>query len=420
MSHPSHLSPLLVQSSDVVVLRGKGCCVYDENDNEYLDFTSGIGVTATGHCHPHVVKAVQEQAERLFHGQYATVRHPAMLELADRLAARMPDPIDSICFSNAGAESVETAIRLARHATGRPNVICFQGGFHGRTMGAASVTTSAVKIRAGQQPMMGGVVIAPFPHHYRWGWTPEEATRFCLAELDHLFLTVTAPAETAAMIIEPVQGEYGYYPCPPGFLAGLRDRCDRHGILLIADEIQSGYGRSGRFWAHEHDGVTPDMVITAKGLASGMPLSALAAPRELMQRGYPGSQGGTYGANAVACAAALATLDVFEQEDLVRNAAKMGQRLRKSLESMHKDHAVIGDVRGRGLMLGMEIVDAEGAPDGTTAGKLLQEAERRHLLLLRCGPQGQVVRWLPALIVKEHEIDRALETFSEVLRAVAV
>ena len=390
----SHLSPLLKQSSELCAERGEGAYLYDGQGRAYLDFTSGIGVTSTGHCHPRVVAAAQKQVATLIHAQYTTILNPRLLELTDSLYARLPEHLDSIAFSNAGTESVEAALRLARHATRRTNIIAFQGGFHGRTMASASITTSTTKIRTGYHPMMAGVVIAPFPHAYRYGWSEKEATDFCLRELDHIFLTQTAPDDTAAMIIEPVQGEYGYYPVTPGFLEGLRERCDRYGILLILDEIQAGFGRTGKFWSHQHFSAKPDILITAKGLASGFPISAIAANRELMAKGLPGSQGGTYGANAVACAAALATLDVIDEEKLVERARESGQYLLERLQFLKSRHPEIDEIRGMGLMLGMEIVDGKGAPWGERAAALLKNSERNGLLLLRCGTHGQVVRWL--------------------------
>ncbi|KAF0804807.1 aminotransferase [Alcanivorax sp. S71-1-4] len=413
----SHLSPLLKQSSTVCADHGRGSYLFDRAGNSWLDFTSGIGVTATGHCHPDVVDAVREQAGRLVHGQYTTVTHPNMLALTDRLYEKLPAALDAIAFFNAGSEAVEAALRLARHATGRANIIAFQGGFHGRTMAAASLTTSTTKVRTGFHPMMAGVCFSPFPHAYRYGWDDATTTEFCLRELDHLFLTQCAPDDTAAMIIEPVQGEYGYYPANCTFMQGLRERCDRHGILLIADEIQAGYGRTGRFWSHQHFDVTPDILITAKGLASGFPLSAMAASDSLMQQGLPGSQGGTYGANAVSCAAALATLDVIEQEALVQNAQHQGEHLATRLAALRERHTCIDDIRGMGLMLGMEITDRHGAPDGARAAALLQAAEAESLLLLRCGSHGQVVRWLPPLTVNCEEIDLATHAFERALTA---
>ncbi|MGD8515007.1 MAG: aminotransferase class III-fold pyridoxal phosphate-dependent enzyme, partial [Granulosicoccaceae bacterium] len=244
----SHLSPLLQQSSDILAARGEGAWLYDADGSKYLDFTAGIGVTSTGHCHPKVVEAAQKQVATLIHAQYTTVKHPGMLALTDRLCERLPPSLDSVAFANSGSEAVEMSVRLARHATGRSNIIAFTGGFHGRTMAAASLTTSINKVRTGFHPMMAGVVFSPFPHAYRYGWDEAETTRFCLKELDHIFLTQSAPEDTAAMIIEPVQGEYGYYPANTAFMQGLRERCDKHGILLIVDEIQAGFGRTGKFW----------------------------------------------------------------------------------------------------------------------------------------------------------------------------
>ena len=411
----NHLSPLLVQSSGICAERGEGSWLYDADGKRWLDFTSGIGVTATGHCHPSVVAAAREQAGKLVHAQYATVRHPAMLRLTDRLYEHLPAHLDAIAFANSGSEAVEMALRLARQATRRPNVVAFIGGFHGRTLAAASMTTSTTKVRTGWGPMMAGVFFAPFPHTDRYGWGEDEAVAFCLRELDHLLLTQSAPGDTAALIIEPVQGEYGYYPATRAFMQGLHERCQRHGMLLIMDEIQAGYGRTGRFWGHQHFDTPPDILITAKGLASGYPLSAIAAGKSLMEQGYPGSQGGTYGANAVACAAALATLDVIEQEDLVEQARVQGEYLALHLETLRSTHPCVAAVRGLGLMRGMEIVNARGKPDGPRAAALLSACEQAGLLLLRCGSHGQVVRWLPPLTVSRAEIDRAVALFRDAL-----
>jgi 4-aminobutyrate aminotransferase len=284
---------------------------------------------------------------------------------------------------------------------------------------AASLTTSTAKVRTGFHPMMAGVVHTPFPHAYRYGWSVAEAERFCLAELDHAFLTHSAPDDTAALIIEPVQGEYGYYPAGEGFMQGLRERCDRHGILLICDEIQAGYGRTGRFWSHSHFGVRPDIVITAKGLASGFPLSAIAASEALMSKGLAGSQGGTYGANAVACAAALATLEVIDSEQLVENAARQGELLNERLHGLKERFPMIDTLRGKGLMLGMEIADDFRTPRGDLAARLTSAAEAQGLLLLRCGTEGQIVRWLPPLTVSSAEVDEAVARFTRALEQVA-
>ncbi|MBO0850933.1 MAG: aminotransferase class III-fold pyridoxal phosphate-dependent enzyme, partial [Pseudonocardia sp.] len=328
----ARLSPVLKQATPVRAVRGEGVYLYDADDRRYLDFTAGIGVTSTGHCHPRVVEAAQKQVATLIHGQYTTVMHEPLLALTDRLGEVLPERLDSLFYMNSGSEAVEASVRLARHATGRQGIVSFAGGFHGRSMGAAALTTSGAKIRAGLGPLMPGVSVAPFPYAFRYGWSVPEAVEFCLRELDYLLATASPVADTAAFLVEPVLGEGGYVPTPPEFLAGLRERADRHGILLIVDEVQTGVGRTGKFWGHQHTpGVEPDILITAKGLASGFPLSGIAAPTELMAKAWPGSQGGTYGGNAVACAAALATLDVVRDENLVDNAAEQGRRLADGL-----------------------------------------------------------------------------------------
>lgn len=411
----AELSPVLKQATPVLAARGEGAYLYDENERRYLDFTAGIGVTSTGHCHPRVVDAAQRQVGTLIHGQYTTVMHRPLLDLTERLGDVLPNGMDRVFYLNSGSEAVEASVRLARQATGRDNIVAFHGGFHGRTMGAGALTTSGVKVRAGIGPMMPGVSVSPFPEAYRHGWSEAEATRFALAELDQLFATVTSPKDTAALIVEPVLGEGGYIPAPAAFLSGLRERADAHGILLIFDEVQTGVGRTGTFWGHEHAGVRPDVLITAKGLASGFPLSAIAAPAALMDKAWPGSQGGTYGGNAVAAAAALATLDVVRDEGLVANAAEQGRRLRDGLHKVAAEHSGIGDVRGRGLMLANEFTTSEGAPDTAAATRAHQAAAEQGLLLLTCGPHGNVVRMIPPLVVGAEQVDEALRLWSAAL-----
>ncbi|MEU6037349.1 aspartate aminotransferase family protein [Actinomadura sp. NPDC047616] len=411
------LSPLLQQATPVLADRGEGVHLIDEDGRRWLDFTAGIGVTSTGHCHPKVVAAAQRQVATLIHGQYTTVMHRPLLRLTERLGEVLPDGLDALFYVNSGSEAVEAAVRLARHATARQNIVVFQGSFHGRTMGAAALTTAGTKFRAGIGPLMPGVAVAPFPYAYHYGWSEDEAVRFALRELDHLLATVSHPDDTAAFVVEPVLGEGGYVPAPPGFLEGLRERADRHGVLLVMDEVQTGFGRTGRFWGHEHSGVRPDVVVTAKGLASGFPLSAIAAPAALMERGRPGSQGGTYGGNAVACAAALATLEVIEEEGLVANAAEMGARLHDGLRKVAADHPRVGDVRGLGLMQASEFSTPDGEPDPGTARRAHAAAVERGLLLLTCGAYGQVVRMIPPLIVTGEQIDEALSIWSEAVTA---
>ncbi|MEI5098111.1 aminotransferase class III-fold pyridoxal phosphate-dependent enzyme [Streptomyces sp. PmtG] len=412
------LSPMLKQATPVVATRGEGMYLYDADDRRYLDFTAGVGVTNTGHCHPRVVEAVRRQTGQLIHGQYTTVMHDQLLTLTERLGDVLPDGLDSLFYLNSGSEAVEAALRLARQATGRQNVIVFDGSFHGRTMGAAAMSTAGTRFRAGIGPLMPGVAVAPFPHAFGLGLSEEAAVEHALHGLDQVLATVSAPEETAAMFVEPVLGEGGYVPAPPGFLAGLRERADRHGILLVLDEIQSGFGRTGRFWAHHHSpGVVPDVLITAKGLASGFPLSAIAAPVELMGRAWPGSQGGTYGGNAVACAAALATLDVIRDEGLVDNAAEQGNRLVDGLRKTAADVPAIVDVRGTGLMLASEFRRPDGSPDAALARGVQQAAAERGLLLLTCGVHGNAVRMIPALVVTAEQIDEALALWSDAVAA---
>ena len=295
----SHMSPVWYRYSDINVERGEGAYIYDVNGRQYLDFTSGIGVTNTGHCHPKIVEAVQNQAAKLFHGQVNIVYHQPILDLIGELLQIAPPHLDSFFFSNSGAEAVEASIKLARQATGRTNIIVFQGSFHGRTVGAMSLTTSSTIYRGGYQPLMSGVFVAPYPYAYRLGLSPEETTEYCLKELRHLLVTQTAPQETAAVLIEPVLGEGGYVPPPTDFLAGVQEICQEHGIVFIVDEVQSGFGRTGKWFALEHYNIEPDIIIMAKGIASGLPLSGIAARKELMGKWIPGTHGGTYARNVL-------------------------------------------------------------------------------------------------------------------------
>lgn len=414
----AELSQVLKQATGVLAARGEGMYLYDESDRRYLDFTAGIGVTGTGHCHPRVVEAAQQQVGTLIHAQYTTVMHRPLLNLTERLGEVLPPGLDRMFFANSGSEAIEAALRLTRQATGRSNIVVFHGGFHGRTVAAASLTTSGTKFKSGFAPMMAGVQVSPFPDPSVLGWDVETCTDFALNQLDYTLQTLSAPQDTAAFFVEPVLGEGGYVPGNARFFAGLRERADRYQIPLVVDEIQTGYGRTGQFWAQQHFDLRPDVLVTAKGLASGFPLSGIAASSELMAKAWPGSQGGTYGANAVACAAALATLDVIEDEDLVRNAADRGAELKQALTKVADEHEQIADVRGLGLMIGNEFRDADGNPDGATAGAVQQEAARRGLLLLTCGASGHVVRFIPALIVGTQEINNAAEIWSDSVNSV--
>jgi len=414
----ARLSPRLTQVTDVVAALGRDVWIEDTEGQKYLDFTSGIGVVNTGHCHPAVIAAAKGQLERIVHAQFTTVLHKPLLDLTRRLGETMPIGLDRAFFASAGTEVVEASIRLARQATRRTNIIAFTGGFHGRTAGSLSLTSSSTAYRAGLQPLMGGVFFSPYPYAYRLGLSEDEATRYALRELDEVLATQTAPAETAAFVVEPILGEGGYVPATPGFLEGLRERADACGSLLIFDEIQSGFGRSGRFWAHQHTEASPDVLITAKGLASGFPLSSMWASEEVMAKSWPGSQGGTYGGNAVSCAAAIATLDVIEHEHLVKRAASRGDYLLARLREVAADFSQIGDLRGKGLMVASEFVDKDGLADRSTAAAIREEMERRRVLMLTCGPRGNVLRWIPPLTVSTEHIDTAVVAFRQSLESI--
>ncbi|MGB6182715.1 MAG: aminotransferase class III-fold pyridoxal phosphate-dependent enzyme [Rhodococcus sp. (in: high G+C Gram-positive bacteria)] len=413
VSHSATLSPVLKQATPIVVDHALGSWIYGTDGRSYLDFTTGIGVTSTGHCHPRVVEAAREQVGKIIHAQYTTVMHTPLLELTDALGRVLPPGLDSVFYANSGSEAVEASIRLARMATGRPNIIAFQGGFHGRTVAAATLTTAGTKFRSGFAPMMGGVHIAPFPYAFRYGWDMDTAVAFALRELDYLLQTVSAVADTAAFIIEPVLGDGGYLPTPPAFLDGLRERATRHGIVLIVDEVQAGVGRTGKFWGHEFSASTPDILITAKGLASGFPISAIAASTALMSAAWPGSQGGTYGGNAVAAAAGVATLAVVTDEGLVENAGIRGDQLLAGMQDIAARHDAIGDARGLGLMAAFEFVDDAGEPDAASAAGVQRAALDQDLLLLTCGAHGNVVRIIPPLVVTESEVEQGLQRMSD-------
>jgi len=411
----NHLSPVWSRSWTLNVERGEGAYLFDTDGRRYLDFTCGIGVTSTGHAHPQVVKAIQEQAARLLHGQANIVTHQPMLRLADELLSIVPSPLDCFFFTNSGAEVIEGAVKLARHATKRQNIIVFQGSFHGRTNATMAMTTSKTIYRAGYQPLTGAVFVAPYPYAYHYGWDEATTVRFCLGELRHLLRSQTAPEETAAVLIEPVLGEGGYVVPPPDFLPALRELCDQHGILLIADEVQSGIGRTGKWFAVEHTGVVPDILVMAKGIASGLPLAGLAARRSLMEKWIPGSHGGTFGGNVVACAAAVATLEVIRQEKMVENAATQGRVLIDGLRELQTARPAIGDVRGIGLMVAAEFTAPDGRPWTELAKATMRRAYERDLLLLTCGTYDQAIRFIPPLMVSGAQIADGLGIFAAAL-----
>jgi 4-aminobutyrate aminotransferase len=411
--------------TDLVVERATGSWIETADGGRYLDYTCGIGVTNTGHAHPRVVAAIAEQAARGIHLQQNIVYHQPGLELHDRLPRRFPNPTPGVEYglflSNSGAEAVEAAVKLAKYATRRPAVVAFRGGFHGRTHGAMALTSSGVKYRGHYEPLMGGVHFVPFPYPLRnpTGRSEEAALQFTLDAIDELFATIIYPEDVAAFVVEPILGEGGYVPAPDGFLPALRRVADRHGILLAVDEVQTGFGRTGRFFATEWTDATPDIVIMAKAIASGLPLSGILAARELLDRFAPGAHGGTYGGNAVACAAALATLDVIDDEGLVEAAERLGERLLAGVREAAAKHRSVAEVRGRGLMVGIEFAEGDRlTPRPDLAKGLLAAALAGNLLLLTCGTHGQVVRIIPPLVTTDDEVDQAVEVIGASLAAI--
>ncbi len=417
------ISPSYTRSYPMVAKSGRGIRVTDVDGNEFLDFAAGIAVNSTGHCHPEVVKAIQDQAAELIHISGTDFFYDHMTRMADRLSAVAPMPgPHRFYYGNSGAEAVECAIKVARYHTGRQNLISFFGGFHGRTMGALSVTGSKPQQKRRFAPLVPGVHHVRFPYTYR-GTTggPAEQEAFALDCAryieDRLFKTILPPEEVAAIILEPIQGEGGYVVAPDNFLQEIRRICDRHGILLIADEVQSGAGRTGKWWAIEHSGVQPDIVCIAKGIASGMPLGICMTRAEIMNW-VPGSHASTFGGNPVCIAAALATMDIIEREGM-KNATVVGGAMLERLRPWVAKHPTVGEVRGRGLMIGIEIVKDQKSrtPAGPLRDKIVELAFERGLLILGCGETS--IRLCPPLIVKQQEADIALDILEECITLAA-
>ena len=408
------MSPSYTRSYPMVAKSGRGIVVTDVDGNEFFDFSAGIAVTSTGHCHPHVVAAIQKQAAELIHMSGTDFYYSSMVELAERLSkiAPMPGP-HKFYYGNSGAEAIECALKLSRYHTKRQNIIAFFGAFHGRTMGAVSLTASKPQQKRRFGPLMPGVTHVRYPDVYRGcSGGAQNAEKFALGCArfieDKLFKTVLAPEEVAAIFVEPIQGEGGYVVAPTPFMQELRRICDRHGILLVVDEVQSGVGRTGKWWAVEHTGVQPDIVCMAKGIASGMPLGITMSRADIMDW-VPGSHASTFGGNPVCIAAALASLDVIEQEGLLKNSDVVGNHMLKRMADWPAKHKIVGDVRGRGLMLGVEIVKdqktKEYAPD--LRDKIVEESFEKGLLFLGCGPS--TVRLCPPLVVTREQADVAVD-----------
>jgi len=416
-----HLTPVLGRYFEREWSHGQAHRLYDSAGRAYLDFANGIAVTALGHVHPAVSAAIHAQVDRLIGPINAIGFTEPITRLADELAATFPEPLDSVMFLNSGSEAIDGALKLARRVRGRPGIVAFRGGFHGRTWGAMSVTTSNQNYRTGYEPLLPGVHLSDFPAVYRgYGGDEHAAVAGAMAALRALMASELPPSSVACILIEPVQGEGGFNPAPPAFMKELRDLCDRHDILLIADEVQSGYGRTGKMWAFEHAGIVPDVVVVAKAIANGLPLSAIVTSRDLQERWGRGAHGSTFGGNPVACAAGLAVLETIRDESLIENAAARGAELRAGLERIAAEDDRIGDVRGPGLMVGVEFVRdrVSREPDGTLPDRLSAACADAGLLVLTCGRQHEVVRWIPPLDVTPAEISEAVEIFGESLAGI--
>jgi 4-aminobutyrate aminotransferase len=412
-----HMSPVWSRIFSLQSERAEGSYIYAEDSKKYLDFTCGIGVTNTGHCHPKVVEAIREQAGKFLHAQANIVVHKPMMQLIDELRKIVPPSIDGFFFSNSGAEAVEGAVKLARNVTGKNAIIVFSGSFHGRTAGTMALTTSKTAYKMGPQLLPSGVYVAPFPYAYRLGMSEEKAGLFALEALEDLLVSQIAPDDVAAILIETVLGEGGYVPPPASFMKGLRELCNKHGILLILDEVQSGFGRTGKWFAFNHYDVEPDIMTVAKGIASGIPLSGVFSTLDLMKKWPGGSHGGTYGGNAVACAAAVATIQAMREENMLENAEQRGTQLQTGLRKLREEYSQIGDVRGLGLMIGSEFeVDGKFKKAKPLVKNVIHAAEERGLLLLSCGTYDSTIRWIPPLNVTSEQVNEALNVFADSLK----
>jgi 4-aminobutyrate aminotransferase len=412
-AHMQHMPHFLAPVAPITIDHAEGSWVYGTDGSKWLDFVMGIAVVNTGHCHPKVVQAVQEQATKVAHAQMNIYRHGPMLELTEKLVEILPDGMDEVMYANSGAEAVENAIKLAKQATRRPVTIAFHGAFHGRTHLAMALTDSAIHYRGHHEPLVGGVYHARYCFPFR---TPasEDPTEYALEDVRRVLRSEVYGDDVAAIIVEPIQGEGGFIVPTKEFMQGLRGIADEIGAMLIVDEIQAGMGRTGTWFCSEHYDLTPDIMTVAKGIASGYPLAAIASRKEVWDKCLPGSMGGTYGGNAVACAAASATIDAMRDEGMLENAARQGEKLQKFFTDRQAQYPVIGDVRGKGLMTAIECVKPGGKePNADAAKAFIAECLKRNLVIMGAGPFGNSVRFLPAININDDDMDCAFSIFDE-------
>ncbi len=414
------VSPVLGHYNDLVIKGGKGSYLFGIDGKDYLDFSCGIAVTSLGHCNPKVISAVKKQLSNLEHICIGVAYYEKYIELAEKLAEITQPGLDMCFFCQDGSGAVEAAIKLAKYTTKKQGVISFTGSFHGRTFAAMSVTNSKEKYKKGYKPLMANVFEAPYPYCYRCvdetgkKCQPENCQKHCLKAVENI-ISAQGKDKIAAVLIEPVLGEGGYVTPPPFYLKMLKDICRQNDILLIFDEVQSGFGRTGKMFAHEHFGVVPDIMVMAKGIANGLPLGGIIAKREIMEKWTVSAHGGTFGGNPVSCAAALASIDVMQKKGFLNKVNKLGSYMTKKLKALKSKHSIIGDVRGLGLMIGVEFIKEDGQPNPEVTSKIIKECLNEGLLLISCGSHDQVIRFIPPLNVKKADIDKALGIFESVL-----
>jgi 4-aminobutyrate aminotransferase len=406
--HNDVIAPVIAFDTDIHAETAEGIWITDIYGNRWADFACGTAVTNLGHRHPAVVEAAHNQIDKLMHSG-CIVRYEPLVEAAEKLRAITPQAIQKFAFANSGAEAVEAAVKLAKYSTGRQGVIAFRGAFHGRTMGSVAYTTSNAKYRDGYHPVLGSVFVAPFPHPYRWGMSEDAAVEHSLNELRLMLKHVVTPKNIACFLVEPVQGEGGYYPAPPAFLSALREIADEEGILLVYDEVQTGFGRTAEWFATDHFDAKPDIMAMGKGIANGLPLSAYGASREMIDAWPVGSHGTTFGGNPVAVAAAIAVMDAME--GLLPHARDISKHAFERFNELAERHPTIGDVRGLGLMIGVELVSDREArtPDAAAFSHIQKYAFDRELIIIECGPDGNVLRFIPALVTTAEELDWAID-----------
>ena len=414
--HSDVIAPVIAFDTEIHADKAQGIWITDVDGRRWADFSCGISVTNLGHNHPAVVEAAHRQIDKQIHSG-SIVRYDTIVEAAERLRAITPPGIEKFAFANSGAEAVEASVKLAKHTTGRQGVVVFRGGFHGRTMGSVSYTTSNAKYRDGYHPLLGSVFVTPFPQAYRWGMSEDQAVDLSLRELRLMFKHVVSPHNIACFLMEPVQGEGGYYPVPAPFLDAVRTLADEHGTLLVFDEIQTGFGRTAEWFASDHYDSKPDVMAMAKGIANGFPLSAYGASREMVDAWPQGAHGTTFGGNPVSTAAAIAVMDTME--GLLPHARDLSKRAMERFHELAERHPTIGDVRGLGLMIGIELVtDRESRDPDEQAFRYVEKyLHDRELILISCGPDHNVIRFIPPLITTREELDWSIDLVDEALTA---